>query len=98
MDLQLADYIIEIDGTQVDGNPLWRFNRIHMVVGYAQTLADLDNNEDYYKKIKSIYDYKGHLMVTWKTKPTNNEKEYLQKAWGSIVSGYEGNEIEHEIV
>lgn len=96
MDLKMYPYTIEIDGSSVDKDPLFRTNRIHMIVGYAQALADRDNNEEYCKKIESIYDHKGVLTITWKTQPSEAEQGYLQKAWGSLVTGYEGNQIEHE--
>lgn len=97
MDLKIYPHVIEIDGSRVDEDPYFRTNRIHMIVGYAQALADLDNNEDYFNKIESIYDHKGVLTITWKTAPSEKEKGYLQKAWGSVVTAYEGNQIEHEI-
>lgn len=90
-------YKIEIDGERADDDQHWRIYRIHRIIGYAQALADIDKNEDFFKKIKSIYDYKGSLTVTWIAMPTEAEKEYLQKAWESIVTDYEGNPIEHEI-
>lgn len=85
-----------IDGSRAREDQAWRLDRINMVIGYAQALADLDNKEDYYKKIVFIYDEKGTLYVKWKIRPTKSEKEYLQKAWESIVTDYEGNPIEHE--
>ncbi|NOZ45161.1 MAG: hypothetical protein GXO79_00090 [Chlorobi bacterium] len=88
---------IEIDGDRADEDQFWRIQRIHRVLGYAQALADLDNNEDFYKKIKSLYDYKGSITAIWVYEPSLKEKEYLQKAWESIVTNYEGNPIEHEL-
>jgi hypothetical protein len=90
-------YNIEIDGARANDDQPWRISRIYMIIGYAQALADIDNNEDFYKKIKSIYDYKGSLTVTWITSPTEEEKEYLRKAWESAVTDFEGNDIDHEI-
>lgn len=89
---------IEIGGSGTDEDQLWRIPRIHRVLAYAQALADIDNNEDFYKKIKTVYDYKGSLTVTWEIKPTIEEKEYIQKAWESIVTDYESNPIEHELI
>jgi hypothetical protein len=89
---------IEIDGTRANEDQQWRIYRIHRIIGYAQALADLDINEDFFKKIVGIYDDKGTLYISWHTEPTNNEKEYLQKAWESVVTDYEGNPIEHEIL
>ncbi|MEA2103449.1 MAG: hypothetical protein U9P79_02245 [Candidatus Cloacimonadota bacterium] len=40
---------IEIDAVRADDDQFWRIHRIHMVLGYAQALADIDNNEKYYK-------------------------------------------------
>ena len=56
-------YTIVIDGARAQEDQSWRLTRIHMIVGYAQALADLDNNEVYYKKIKSIFDDKGTLYI-----------------------------------
>lgn len=89
---------IEIDGSRADEDQPWRIRRIHALIGYAQALADLNGNEDYYKKIKSIYDLKGILFVVWKSQPTDAEKEFLQKGWESIVTDYEMNSIEHELI
>jgi hypothetical protein len=94
---KMYPYKIEIDGARAKEDQHWRINRIHMIIGYAQAFADVDKNENYYKKINSIYDYKGNLTVTWETGPTEAEKQYLQKAWESIVAGYEGNSIENEV-
>ena len=88
---------IEIDGSRVNDDQYWRINRIHRIISYAQAIADIDGNEDFYKKLKSVYDYKGSLTVEWKINPTETEKNYLQKAWESIVTDYEGNPIEHII-
>jgi hypothetical protein len=97
MDIEMYPYKIEIDGSRYDGNPDFRIYRIQRIVGYAQALAELDNNEEFCSKIKSIYDYKGDLTIAWISEPTEAEKGYLQKAWGSVVACCEGNQIEHEI-
>ena len=97
MDFKMYPYNIEIDGARANDDQSWRINRIYMIIGYAQAIADIDNNEDFYKKIKSIYDYKGSLIITWITSPTEIEKKYMQKAWESIVTDYETNDIEHFI-
>lgn len=87
---------VEIDGSRVNDDQYWRINRIHRIIGYAQAIADIDANKDFYKKLKGVYDYKGSLTVEWKSNPSDDEKEYLQKAWESIVTDYEGNPIEHK--
>lgn len=89
---------IEMDGTRVNEDQHWRIYRIHRLIGYAQSLADLDNNEDFHKKIIGIFDDKGTLMVEWQNEPTDNEKEYLQKAWESVVTDYESNSIINEVI
>jgi hypothetical protein len=88
---------IKIDGSRIDDDQFWRVQRIHRILGYAQALADIDNNEDFYKKIANINDQKGMLSVAWNKRPTEKEKEYLQKAWDSIVTNYESEKIEHDI-
>ena len=97
MNEEMYPYLLDMDGSRADQDQSWRISRIHRIIGYAQALADLENNEGFIKKIGSIYDDKGHLTVIWNIPPSDNEKEYLQKAWESIVTDYEGNPIEHEI-
>jgi hypothetical protein len=89
-------YNLEIDGARADQDQSWRISRIQLVLGYAQALADLDGNQDYFRKLKSIYDGKGTLFVTWNNEPAEKEKNYLKLAWESVVTDYEGNDIEHE--
>ncbi|MDD3860666.1 MAG: hypothetical protein PHW83_10735 [Bacteroidales bacterium] len=94
---EMHEYLsnIEIDGARADDDQFWRIQRIHRVIGYAQALADLDGNEKFSEKISSIYDQKGILSVEWAVKPTEPEKNYLQKAWESIVTNYESELIDH---
>jgi len=89
-------YSLEIDGARADRDQSWRVGRIQLVLGYAQALADLDGNESYHLKLKSIFDDKGTLFVTWKIEPDEKEKNYLEQAWHSVVTDYEGNDVEHE--
>ena len=98
MEENMYPYTIEIDGDRAEEDQQWRIYRIYMIIGYAQALADLDKNEDYFKKVKSIYDSKGNLIVTWIIEPTEQEKGYIRKAWESIVTDYEGNDIDHVIL
>lgn len=88
---------IEIDGTRANEDQHWRLYRIHRLIGYAQSLADLDDNEDFHKKIIGIFDDKGTLMVEWQNEPTETEKMYLQKAWESVVTDYESNPITNQL-
>ncbi len=87
---------IKINGGWDDWDQQWRLPRIHRVIGYAQALADIDDNENFSQLIVSIDDYNGVLYVIWKLKPSEKEKQYLQKAWDSIVTNYESEPIEHE--
>jgi len=98
MDDYMYPYKMGIDGVRSNDDQYWRIHRIHGVLGYAQALADINNDEDFYKKIISIYDHKGMLLVNWNEKPTDKEKEYLQKAWESIVTDYEGSPIDHFVI
>jgi len=59
-------------------------------------LADIDNNEGFYKRLQSLVDEKGTLYVAWLAEPTDEEKEYIKKAWESIVTDFETNDIEHQ--
>jgi hypothetical protein len=90
---------IIIEANREDSEP-WRLSRIQRVVGYAQALAELKGqvvDEEFFRKIYSIFDFKGFLTVVWNIEPTQEEKDWLQKAWESSVTGYETTEIEHEI-
>ncbi len=90
-------YKLEITGSRIYSDQYWRVNRIHLILGYAQALADIDDNENYYKKLKSIDDNKGLLTIEWKVKssPTQKEKEYIKKGYESIVTDYECDPIRH---
>ncbi len=89
-------YSLEIDGARAGYDQGWRINRIHRVLGYAQALADLDGNGEFHRKLESVFDDKGTLYVAWKTEPDTRESGYLDKAWGSLVTDYEGNDVVHE--
>ena len=90
-------YELKIDGARADEDQHWRIDRIHRILGYAQSLADLDNKSEFCEKLESIYDHKGSLFIGWKTNPSDEEKEYMRKAWESIVTDYESNPIEHSL-
>lgn len=98
MDENMYPFTLEIDGARADRDQHWRIYRIHRILGYAQALADLDNNEGFYKKLQSLVDEKGTLYVTWVIEPTEEEKTFIKKAWESIVTDYETNDIEHDII
>lgn len=97
MEESMYPYGMEIDGIRANDDQHWRIERIHRILGYAQALADLDYCEGFYKKIKGIWDAKGTLYIKWNEEPTDKEKEYLKKAWESIVTDYEGNTVDHII-
>jgi hypothetical protein len=97
MNEEMYPYLLDIDGSRAGQDQGRRITRIHRIIGYAQALADLDNDEYFIQIIESIYDDKGYLTVIWKIQPTDKRKEYLQKAWESIVADYEGNPIEHDL-
>lgn len=88
---------VEIGGSIIDEDPLFRIHRIHRVIGYAQALANIANNENIIDKINRFYDYKGILTITWNSKPSVEEMEYFQVAWESIVTDYESESVEHEV-
>jgi hypothetical protein len=90
---------IIIEANREDEQP-WRLNRIQRLVGYAQALADLEGqvvDEEFYRKIYLISDHKGELTVIWNVEPSEEEKNWLQKAWDSSVTGYDTEPIIHEV-
>ena len=91
-------YKIEISGSRSDDDQFWRVQRLHRVLAYAQALADIDNNINWHKCISSLYDYKGILTVRLRFYVYDNVREYLQKAWESIVTDNESADIIFEMV
>lgn len=87
---------IIIEANREDEEP-WRLNRIQRVLGYAQALADMQGQKEFYKMVYSIFDYKGTLTIVWKIEPTDQETEWFQQAWNSSVTLYERNIIEHRM-
>jgi hypothetical protein len=91
---------IIIAANREDEQP-WRLNRIQRVIGYAQALADIKSqviDEEFYRKIYSIYDNKGIPTVIWNVEPSEEEKNWIQKAWDSSVTGYDTEPIIHDII
>jgi len=70
--------------------------RLERVLGYICALAEQSKNNTLFSKIKSMYDYKGKLTVTWKTAPTLKEENIILKAWESPI-GDGGGEVVHVI-
>lgn len=89
-------YDIEIDAHKANENEYWRTERLQRVLAYAQALADIDNNESFHRKLAGLNDEKGHLTVSWLVDPTEAEKNYINKAWNSIVADFEENQPEHK--
>lgn len=88
-------YDLQIDGYRADKNEQWRIDRLRMVLGYSQALADIAGNEAFFRKIKALYDDEGTLNVTWFVPPTEDEKGFLNKAWNSVVTDFEAGEVVH---
>ena len=72
-----------------------RLVRIERVIGYICALSDHYGNEKLLSKIVSLHDHKGTLTVTWRSDPTDGEKEILSKAWCSRI-GDGADNVEHK--
>jgi hypothetical protein len=87
-------YDLEINAENADFET-WRIERLQRVLGYAQALADIASNDEFYKKIKSLFDNDGELIVEWFVPPTEDEKVFFNSAWNSIVADYETRKVNH---
>lgn len=96
----MEDFISEItiSGSRIDEDQAWQIDRIQRVIGYAQALTDIDDNEFLLKAIIEINDNKGILTVYWKENPKPEYKKYFDKAWESIVAVYESEKVEHQTI
>ena len=72
-----------------------RLIRIVRVIGYLCALAEHYGNDNLLSKIAKLHDHKGTLTVTWRSKPTDGEKEFIVKAWCSRI-GDGADNVEHE--
>lgn len=72
----------------------WRLVRIERVVGYICALSDHYGNEGLLNKIAKLHDHEGLLTVTWRSAPTDGEKDFLVKAWSSSI-GDGADNVEH---
>jgi hypothetical protein len=86
----------KISATHAETEPD-RLERLNRVYGYAMALADMDLNKDCIVKLAKIHDHKGILMVIWHATPTEKEKNYFLKAWGSHI-GDETSVVEHALM
>lgn len=73
-----------------------RLVRLERVIGYLCALAEHYGNEAFLSKVKNLHDHKGILTVTWRSEPSTAEKEFVLKAWGSII-GDGSDDVEHTI-
>ena len=87
-------YDLEINAENAEYEA-WRLERLQRVLGYAQALADIASNDAFYKKIKSLFDNDGKLVVEWFVPPTDDEKAFIDSAWSSIVTNFEPKNVNH---
>ena len=92
MDLMYIDHIeiSEYEGSQS------RITRLNRVIGYVQALGEHYGNDHVLDKVSKLHDHKGTMTVTWKTQPTDGEKEIFLKAWKSSI-GDGADNVEHEV-
>ncbi|MBE9036943.1 hypothetical protein, partial [aff. Roholtiella sp. LEGE 12411] len=63
----------------------YRLTRLERVYGFVCGQATLLKHMDALKKVTKLHDHKGVLTVSWRAKPTEEEKEFWQRAWASHV-------------
>jgi hypothetical protein len=73
-----------------------RLIRIERVIGYLCALAEHYGNDKLLSKIANLHDHKGTLTVTWRSAPSEGEKEFVSKAWCSRI-GDGADNVEHEL-
>lgn len=75
---------IIVVATNSDKEP-WRPDRLQRVLGYVCSLADIFGNAVVMGKVEKVRDHKGALEVYWHSQPTEEEREFFLKAWGSEI-------------
>lgn len=78
-------------GTETD-----RVERLNRVYGYAIALADADHDRECINKLAGLHDHKGNLIVSWRTGPSEREREFFRLAWSSLI-GDESEHVSHEL-
>jgi hypothetical protein len=76
----------------------WRVDRLLRVVGYVQCLAEHYGNNSLLERVVNLHERKGLLEVTWRTKPTQGEKEFFARAWESSVADEDGGNVTHKVL
>lgn len=79
----------------VSDNESFRIERLHRVIGYVVALAEYFGNESIVEKLASLDDHEGNLTVTWRTSPSDGQKQFFAKAWSSMIGDGCDMNIEH---
>lgn len=75
-----------------------RILRLERVIGYICALGDHYGNDNILSKITELHDHEGTLIVTWLSKPSSGEEEFLSLAWRSPIGDGTDNEVQHKYV
>lgn len=73
-----------------------RIERLNRVYGYAVGLADQKGDKEFIAKLARLHDDRGTLVVFWVTAPTEAEKQFMVKAWSSLIGDGTQN-VAHEM-
>lgn len=85
---------IKITAYRADDDEPWRLDRLERIL---EEISELDTSGKLLRDIDSIYDKKGCVMITWKTKePDKAFKDKLNSFWHAIEQ--ELAVIEHQTI
>lgn len=81
--------------TASDDDP-GRKERLAKVLGYAQAIADINDQPSMAGRVVQLHDYKGLLQITWYTPPNELDKVAFRRAWQSEI-GDGTDQVEHHL-
>jgi hypothetical protein len=74
-----------------------RCHRLHDVLVYVYAATNARRRADVLKYVNSVMDHEGTLMIDWKRKPTQSQRDDFIEAWESGIACECGDNISHSM-